>query len=282
MVVSFALSVWWVSEILKPLNELTVVMQKVGNGQLGCVYEYPPKNELGIVAEQFNQMSVDLKEIFEQKERVEEEKRKIEMQTLRSQINPHLIYNTLNTIKWMAIINEERNIAESITLLADFLKPVFRNQELLCSVKEELEYVEKYIAIMNLRGTEGYQLEIAVPEKYYEYRIIRFLLQPVVENAILHGLAEREFGKISISIKIDKDMVIQVKDDGEGIEEKKLKELQKRLKDISTSGGKEIGIENVNRRIKVQYGDEYGLELQSEQGRGTVVTLKIKPEIQEK
>lgn len=77
-------------------------------------------------------------------------------------------------------------------------------------------------------------------------------------------------------------MVIQVKDDGEGIEEKKLKELQKRLKDISTSGGKEIGIENVNRRIKVQYGDEYGLELQSEQGRGTVVTLKIKPEIQEK
>ena len=77
-------------------------------------------------------------------------------------------------------------------------------------------------------------------------------------------------------------MVIQVKDDGEGIEEKKLKELQKRLKDISTSGGKEIGIENVNRRIKVQYGDEYGLELQSEQGRGTVVTLKIKPEIQKK
>ena len=282
VVVSFALSVWWVSEILKPLNELTVVMQKVGNGQLGCVYESPPKNELGIVAEQFNQMSVDLKEIFEQKERVEEEKRKIEMQTLRSQINPHLIYNTLNTIKWMAIINEERNIAESITLLADFLKPVFRNQELLCSVKEELEYVEKYIAIMNLRGTEGYQLEIAVPEKYYEYRIIRFLLQPVVENAILHGLAEREFGKISISIKIDKDMVIQVKDDGKGIEEKKLKELQKRLKDISTSGGKEIGIENVNRRIKVQYGDEYGLELQSEQGRGTVVTLKIKPEIQKK
>ena len=77
-------------------------------------------------------------------------------------------------------------------------------------------------------------------------------------------------------------MYIKVKDDGEGIEEKKLKELQKRLKDISTSGGKEIGIENVNRRIKVQYGDEYGLELQSEQGRGTVVTLKIKPEIQEK
>lgn len=277
--VSFGLSTWWVSKMLNPLNRLVKVMQKVGDGQLGYVLKSPPKNELGVVAKQFNQMSVDLKEIFEQKERMEKEKRNLELQTLRSQINPHLIYNTLNNIKWMAIISDERNIAESITLLSDFLEPVFKNKNLMCTIGEELDYVKKYIAIMNLRGTEGYSLELAIPEEYYNYQIIRFLLQPVVENSILHGLAEKDFGRIRISMWIeDGDGVIQVEDNGSGIEEGQLQELQRKIEGREPQEGKGIGMVNVNHRIKAKYGEGYALTIGNGKEKGTIVTLRMKLE----
>ena len=277
---SFALSMWWVSRLLKPLNELTGVMRKVGSGRLGDTFEKVPGNELGVLIGQFNQMSLDIKELFRQKEYAEEERRELEMRSLRAQINPHLIYNVLNAIKWRALISEERSIAESIALLSDFLEPVFKNQKLKCTVKEELDYVRNYIEIMNLLRAGGYALELAVPEECRGCQIIRFLLQPVVENSILHGLAGAAAGKIRISMGTDGgDALIWVEDNGCGIEEERLEEVRRKLLREVPVEGEGIGIVNVDRRIKNHYGEGYGLSIANGETAGTVVTLRIKTEL---
>ena len=201
------------------------------------------------------------------------------MQALRAQINPHLIYNTLNAIKWRALISEEMNIAESISLLSDFLEPVFKNQDLLCTVRDEINYVENYIQILNLLKTGGYSLELDIPEVYYEYRIIRFLLQPVVENSIIHGLERSSSGQIDISVTVEAgDMIISVADNGVGMSEERLQEVRRKIRKGECENGEGIGIVNVDRRIKNQYGDAYGLDIRNGEEKGAVVSLKMKAE----
>ena len=274
---SFALTMWCVSKMLKPLKELAMVVHKVGTGKLGRTFEKIPGNELGVLTRQFNQMSLDLRELFRQKEHVERERRELEMQTLRAQINPHLIYNTLNAIKWRALISEERSIAESISLLSDFLEPVFKNQKLLCTVREELDYVKNYITIMNLLKTGGYILETEVPQACYEYPVIRFLLQPVVENAILHGFHGISSGKICISMEVeDTDALIRVTDNGCGMNQKELQKLQEKLREPELWEGDVVGLVNVARRIRNQYGADYGVYVCNGEEKGIIVVLHIK------
>ena len=274
---SFVLTMWCVSKMLKPLKELAAVVRKVGTGKLGRTFEKIPGNELGVLTMQFNQMSLDLRELFQQKEHMERERRELEMQTLRAQINPHLIYNTLNAIKWRALISEERNIAESISLLSDFLEPVFKNQKLLCTVREELDYVKNYIAIMNLLKTGVYLLETEVPEACCEYPVIRFLLQPVVENAILHGFRGASSGKICISMEAaGADALLRVTDNGCGMNQTELQKLQEKLRAPELWEGEGVGLVNVARRIRNQYGTNYGISVCNGEKSGMVVVLRIK------
>ncbi len=279
MIISFAFFSYWISKTLKPLKLLSSKMQKVKDGELGSVVEKIPNNEIGLLMTEFNSMSLELKESFLKIKQTEMEKREFEMQALRAQLNPHLIYNTLNTIKWTAIIDNKMNIAKSITLLAEFLKPIFRGASPICSIKEELDYVNVYIAIMNLRKAEKYSLKIDVPEEFYKYQIIRFMLQPVVENSILHGFEEELSGEICISMQTEgKDAIIKITDNGNGIEKEKLEILQQQLAHSEISTEKGVGINNVNRRLKTYYGDAYGLTIENGMHNGTIVTLRFKLE----
>lgn len=282
IIASFAVSMRWIFGLLKPLNLLVNTIRKVREGKLGYVLENRSRNEIGVVIEEFNRMSTELKTMFDKNQEMEEEKQKLEMQVLRSQLNPHLIYNTLNTIKWMALIDNERSIAEAITLLSDFLEPVFRNKGQMCTVKEELEYVKNYIAIMNLRNAGGYELKVDVPEECMQYQVPRFLLQPVVENSILHGFEQRYSGKIRISMWTEgENAFIRVEDDGTGIETQYLQALKQKLERSELIKGSGVGIGNVNRRIKVRYGEEYGLSISNGSEKGAVVVLKIRLQISE-
>lgn len=287
ILISCLISRYTISRKLAPLKNLVFGIQNVGKGEFGCELEAGPNNEIGTLTEQFNEMSVELKRMFEEKQKIAEEKSQLEMQALRSQINPHLIYNTMNNIKWMALINNERNIAESITLLSDFLEPIFKNRSNLCTVEDELNYVKNYISIMNLRVAGKYSLEINVPDGYKNCRIIRFLLQPIVENSILHGIGEKPSGMIKISMWSRENVgYIQVQDDGNGILPDKLAEMTEKLEksEVEEKDGDGVGVLNVNRRIKVQYGKEYGLTLENKECGGAAVTLRIplnQEEIQE-
>lgn len=280
VVASVLFSMRWIRSLLNPLNRLMGVMQKVGEGELGATLEDAPRNEIGVVTREFNRMSTELEDMFARNRQIEEEKRNLEIQTLRSQINPHLIYNTLNTIKWMALIEGERNIAESISLLSDFLEPVFKNKSLMCTVGEELDYVKKYIAIMNLRNAGGYVLETVVSEEYLNCQIPRFLLQPIVENSILHGLEDRCSGKIRISMEVEgENGFLLVEDDGSGMDESQLQELQAKLDWAEENRHTGIGIGNVHSRLKLQYGDGYGVKVYNRVPKGMAVRLKIRLEI---
>jgi len=271
--------IYFLRVFLNPISGLAAKMQEVARGELGGTIERIPENEIGVLTTQFNEMSLNLEKLFDQNQQNEAEKRRLEMQVLRAQINPHFIYNTLNTIKWMAVIREERGIAESISLLADFLKPVFRNQSALCTIAEELDYVEKYIAIMNLRDGNKYLLDIAVTEEYYRHRILRFLLQPIVENAILHGFAKTDTGLIRIRMWQEEGIgILRIEDDGEGIDPHRLRTLQQKLlgeEEPETGLEKHIGLANVNRRIRLQFGQAYGLTVDNRESRGFMVTLRI-------
>lgn len=281
-VVSFLFSLRWIVGLIRPLEKLTSAAQKIGAGELGYTLNSVPKNEIGVLTESFNRMSKEVQKLFIKNKQIEEEKRNYEMESLRAQINPHFIYNTLNTIKWMAIVNHENGIAESITLLSEFMEPIFKKSGSMCTIREELEYIEKYVAIMNLRTVGGYSLIIDVSEEFLNYKVIRFLLQPIVENAILHGMKECACGEIRISMWVEgQDGFLRIEDNGSGIEEPVLQKLIGRLEQEEVSWtGENIGIVNVCRRIRNQYGEDYGLTICNGEQQGTVVTLKIRLEFE--
>ena len=274
---SVLMSLWWSYRKLKPLNQLCAVMQRVGNGELGSMVENHSQNEIGMLTRHFNRMSLEVKGMFEGMKKAEEDKRNMELRMLRSQINPHLISNTLNTIKWMAILNREENIAKSISLLADFLHPLFRSSSPFCTIREELGYVKTYVAIMNLRFADGFHLEESIPEEYFRYSIMRFLLQPVVENSILHGFGERGSGTIRISMETEgKDGILRVADDGCGFDEEALSHIRRKLEEDVLSEGDHVGLENVNHRLRLWYGAAYGLTIDNGEDRGGIVCIRFR------
>ncbi|NBD22266.1 cache domain-containing sensor histidine kinase [Paenibacillus glycinis] len=276
------LSRYWIRRVTKPLNSLTGVVRRMGQGNLGLTLKLDLKNELGILIAQFNKMSKNIQDLIEQKETIQEEKRTIEIGALQSQINPHFFYNSLNTIKWMAIMVKADNIVESITTLGDYLQPMFK-QGMLCTIREEIEYIENYIKIMNYRMAGGVKLEYQISPEVLEYPILRFLLQPLVENAIMHGLKNRTGGTITIMAAEDKDQIVwSISDNGEGMSEAKLQEERASLLNGNSEPSREkkgIGLYNTNRRIQLHFGDHYGIKIHSKLQVGTELNFKL-PKVQ--
>lgn len=283
VVIAFILMQSWVRKLLAPLKNLIVVIQKMEQGNLGLLIDMPQKkgqqNELSILSHQFNKMSKSIKELFDQIESSEQEKRDLEMASLRWQINPHFFFNTLNSIKWMAAIRKEDAIVESITAFGEFLDPVFRNQDMLCTVEEEIGYIRNYIKVMNYRFAGGVECRFLVPSECLHIKVLRFILQPVVENSISHGLSHKFKGTIAITASHDTEqLILCIEDDGQGILPEKLEQLRSTLK--SGIGGEDnikggIGLGNVNRRLQLHFGDEYGLEVYSQVGIGTKVVFRL-------
>lgn len=279
MVAALLISRYWVSKLLNPLNQMMDVINKTGQGTLGLTMHAAPDNEFGILMRQFNKMSTRIRDLFERNKLIEEEKRNIEIDALRWQINPHFIYNTLNTIKWMAMISGENNITDCVATLSDFLEPIFRSKDILCTINDEVSHTRDYIKIMNYRFAGKFQYHIDIPEEYKQFRVMRFILQPVVENSLMHGLVDQPSGEVSISAWLGGGKLwIQVKDNGKGISETELEKIWRELNEDSDSAQIEngkIGLTNVNRRLKLHFGKEYGLEVESSTETGTKVRLKM-------
>ena len=205
----------------------------------------------------FNEMSTSIKDLFERNEANESEKRSLEFEALRWQINPHFIYNTLNTIKWMAAINKADNIVDSVVTLSDCLEPIFRKHDIMCTMEDEAEYIKNYIKIMNYRFAGRFKYCVNIPEELMQLHIIRFILQPVVENSIAHGLINKIKGEIDIMAwKQEQILWVQVEDDGEGMSDSVLGEIRQALNSTEAACKKEsqgIGLSNVNQRIKLHF-----------------------------
>lgn len=220
-----------------------------------------------------------LSEIYREKihaEQLKTSQKDAELKMLTSQINPHFLYNTLETIRMKARVNKQFEIEDLVKMLGKILRSSISAGEKEVPVKSETEMVESYLKIQQYRFGERIAYEISVEEGLEDKRIIPLILQPIVENSIIHGFEGREEkGHILITVKRQQeDMVILVEDDGKGIEAEKLAQIREELKHHRFKG-KHIGVCNVNQRIKLKFGDGFGVEVESRPGEGTVVKMRL-------
>lgn len=280
-------------QLTSSLQNLEQRMRTVQHGDFDARFFYPYKDEVGSLAKSFNYMLEEIQELIEkQKATIEElkqerdhvaeiemQKRKSELKALQAQINPHFLYNTLNAITWLA----EDQDADQISMLSNSLGRFYRislskGAEVI-TLREELAHVKSYLDIQSIRYQSKLTYQIEVEEKYLDCRIIKLVLQPLAENAIYHGIKEKQgCGAIRIwarqvSVSGKAAVQLSVWDDGVGIPDEKLTAMNERLKKGKSNLDGGYGIYNVNERIRMLYGEEYGLFYESEPGQWTQAML---------
>lgn len=199
------------------------------------------------------------------------------MNVLQAQIKPHFMYNTLDTIRWMAEEHNEEDIIEIIEAFTNLLRISLSKGKEIISVNEELSHIKSYLTIQKIRYEDKLDYEIQVDDNMLEYKLIKLILQPLVENAIYHGIKEkRGSGRILIKGEIKENtLIFAISDNGKGMEEELLNKINYMLRNGNEKKNEiGYGIFNVNERIKIIYGDEYGLQYESIYGEGTTVLLK--------
>jgi two-component system sensor histidine kinase YesM len=214
-------------------------------------------------------MKRNIKELMEENINKEKKKRNAELNALQAQISPHFLFNTLNSVRW-AIINKNNDKAENMVLsLVKLLRMTINKQGEEISIAEEIDNIKNYIAIIKMRHGMNFEISYEIRDDLENYRVPRLLLQPIIENSIIHGFqGVSEGGYITVKVRKEERVLITICDNGNGFnyKEKNLSES----KNLRFSG---IGIKNVEERIKLNYGDDYGVLFKSEQGKGTKVIL---------
>ena len=225
-------------------------------------------------------MTMSIENLLRTQQQDYEQRRRIEIQLLQSQVNPHFLYNTLDSIRWMAVIQKSPGIEKMTRCLSSLLKNIAKGTQDKITVQEELALLHDYVEIQSVRYMEAFSFDDQVPQELYRYHIIKLTLQPLVENAIFHGIEPTgEAGTITVSGREDgKDLLLYVTDDGAGIPADKLADLLTTERPRSHASLNGIGVYNVHRRLQMLYGTGYGLTIESEPGCGTCVTVRIPKE----
>lgn len=268
-----------ISRMTTEISVLSSKMKRVSTGDLTVSYEVKEEDEIGQMGRTFNHMVLRIRELMDRVTEEEREKRRNEMAFLQAQINPHFVSNVMNNVVWMAKIQHADNIIPLVNSLNALLQNVMHQDKELIHLKNELEYVDNYLTIMEYSGSYDFVLEKEVDEDTLSLFIPRFILQPIVENAIYHGMPEdlSRQGRIVISAKIQEEYLeIAVEDNGEGISMEKAEDILKKGKQKSRSFNG-IGVVNVNQRIRLYFGEPYGLDFESEKGKYTrcILTLPV-------
>ena len=277
LIIAEGLVVIFTRSIVKPIQKLKRLMKKAQGGDLTVSFNTKYSDEIGELGSSFNTMVKEINNLINLVQVEEKSKRIAEMNVLQAQIKPHFMYNTLDTIRWMAEEHNEDDIVEIIEAFTNLLRISLSKGKEIISVKEEVNHVQSYLIIQKIRYEDKLDYEIDFEEKILNYKLIKLILQPLVENAIYHGIKEkRGNGKIFIKGKIEGDLLcFTVIDNGKGIEEELLNKINKMLINTSEKGTEVgYGIFNVNERIRLTYGEEYGLTYKSVYGEGTTVELR--------
>ena len=273
--------------VSKPLHTLRVAMENFMRGDFSQKVEVMTQDEVGEASACFNRMVDDIRELIDKNYVLAIKERESELDTLQAQINPHFLYNTLETIRMKALTAGDKEAATAIKLLGKSMRYVLENMGTsVTTLGEELNHVDEYMKIQHLRFGDriGYQKNVEEGLELTSYRILPLLLQPVVENAIVHGLDETEKdGRIVISVyrkKLDETalLFIDVDDNGCGMTEETLGKLRTDIEIRDMSRSKSIGLYNINQRLKLHYGEGYRVHVYSEPGKGTRVRLMIPAE----
>lgn len=262
--------------ITKPIKKLEKSLTELENNNLEADIYIGGSYEIMHLGTSIKNMSLSIKKLMQDIVREHEEKRKIEFDTLQAQINPHFLYNTLDIIVWMIENENKQGAVKVVTALARFFRISLSKGQNIISVKNEIEHVKNYLMIQQMRFKNKFRYEIDLPEELYAYQSLKLILQPIVENAIYHGMEFMDGdGLINIEVKKEDDkLLFIISDNGFGIREENIKNILEAKIDISKrSSG--IGIRNVNERIKIYFGKEYGINIESILDVGTKVYIYL-------
>ena len=257
------------------IKALIVQMRKVETGDLDAQVSPVNNDEIGELAKSFNYMLTQIQALLDEEYVLGKNVKNLELKALQAQINPHFLYNTLDLINWMSVRSNSPEISRVVEALSKFYKLSLSKGEDTVSIKNELEHVQTYVEIQNMRFENKIALVIDVPEELQEYMILKLVLQPIVENSIIHGILEKEgeTGTIKISGALTDEVIrLYVEDDGVGMPEETALQL---LTIITSHESHGYGVKNINDRIKLYYGREYGLSYQSALGKGTILTITV-------
>lgn len=283
-------SLWFSRSIAQPIFRLMSYMRRAESGDLRAGRWSDRRDEIGMLGASFNRMLAQIKQLISLNKLREKQKREADMRSLQEHIKPHFLYNTLDTIHWMA----QKEGAEDVSSMVGALSRLFRiglsKGNDFIPLKAELEHITSYLQIQQTRYRGRLQIELNISESLQELTVLKLLLQPLVENAIYHGIKGRRGpGKICVEATVEQGkLLLCVKDDGVGMSDERLKELERLLTEpmesLDTSGiangSKSYGMLNVQARLRLSFGEEYGIKLESNEGQGTCVTI-IHPLLQE-
>ena len=257
--------------IIRPITRLSEGMDKVGNQEFSELKIPYGGNEIKHLTERFNQMSGKIRELILRVREEEAEKNEQRLKVLYMQIGPHFLYNTLNSIKWLAVLNKQDTIRQMIESVMKIMNGVtYESAQDMITIEHELKLLDSYIYIQKVRFM-GFDVYYDVPEEILNYKIDRFILQPFVENSILHGIRDMQAGgeiRIVIRLHDEKSLQVDIYDNGKGIEKNEDINWSRERKDS-------IGIKNVRERIYLHYGNNYGVVVENNPDKGVHVKLSL-------
>lgn len=259
----------------EPMMKMKKVINKVEQGDLTVRTEVHSNDEIGQLGDSLNNMISEMEVLIDKLVKEEQAKKEVELEALHAQINPHFLYNTLNTIKWMAKIQGNKSVSRAITALIKLLRISTNLGRDMITLEEEIDYVKNYIVIQKLRFNEAINLNYNIDSDCLGLTVPKLFLQPIVENSIIYGIGD-ENNELNIEIKAftrGEDLIIEITDDGPGIEDEILEKIFKSQTDRNKFS--KVGLNNVNQRIKLYCGSDYGLQIETKVGAGTLVRVRL-------
>lgn len=271
------LIVMLVTDIIRPIHALSRVTEQVAEGDFSARAIVETQDEVAVLADSVNSMTESLEGLVSKIKEDERKMRKADLRLLQEQINPHFLYNTLDTIVWLIEGNASDKAVQVVMSLSEFFRLVLSKGKEYITIQEEELHIRSYLEIQHVRYRDILDYEIRIDPGLYGYQILKLTLQPLVENSLYHGIKyKRAKGNILVTGKLcGKEVHLTVEDDGVGMEETELRKLRGEIKKPCKDTEKGFGLANVNERIRMNYGAEYGMEIYSEKGRGTRVEIVI-------
>lgn len=271
------------NSITKPIQELCRITSQIAEGNFSDRAKMQTKDELEVLSDSVNDMSENLEVMVHQIKEDERKMRHAELRLLQEQINPHFLYNTLDTIVWLIEGDDPDKAVDVVVALSEFFRLVLSKGKEYISIREEKEHIRGYLEIQQVRYRDILDYEISIEPELYPYKILKLTLQPLVENSLYHGIKyKRAKGKIWVTGKMlrgstpaENKILLCVEDNGAGMDEEEVKRLQAEIKKPCKETEKGFGLANVNERIRMNFGMEYGMTIESKKGGGTKVSIVI-------
>lgn len=269
------------SGIIKPVRELYNATQKVARGDFAVRARVNTADEIAELAEGFNAMAGNMQGMIRKIKEDEQKMRRSDLRLLQEQINPHFLYNTLDTIVWLIEGDKADQAVNMVVTLSNFFRQVLSKGKELITIREEEQHIRSYLEIQSVRYHDILEYDIQIDQALYDYRILKLTLQPVVENALYHGIKyKRAKGYIHVNGQMDGELIrLTVRDNGAGMEEEELEELRKEIGRPCKETERGFGLANVNERIHMYFGKQYGITIRSVRDKGTIVEITL-PAIQ--